>query len=49
MDFYGDVKEINHASEYILTVKTSKNVLNIFRKKKTPTLGHSAKNNAEVL
>lgn len=33
MEFYGEVKELNHATEYILTIKSTKNLLNIFRKK----------------
>ncbi len=33
MDFYGDLKEIHYPNEYLLCVKTSKNMLNIFHQK----------------
>jgi len=49
MDFYNDVKEVHHASEYILIIKSSKNVLHIYRKKEKPAWGNSGKNGAQVL
>ena len=49
MDFYGDAKEVQYPNEYLLCVKTTKNLLNIFKKKPEPVVTFNEKMNEQII